>query len=115
MTSANKRNIIILLAIVLVIMIVPLILSPTAEFGGSDDAGSGVVSDIIGSEYEPWFTPVAETAIGGEIPGELESLLFCVQTGIGVGILFFFIGKFSERTRWEKETGKTLNKKKKTK
>jgi cobalt/nickel transport protein len=47
--------------------------------------------------------------INGEIPGEVESLMFCLQTGIGVGVIFFFIGKFSERTKWEKTTGKKLN------
>jgi cobalt/nickel transport protein len=40
-----------------------------------------------------------ETWIGGELPGEVESLLFCVQTGIGVGILCFFMGRFVERTK----------------
>ena len=33
-----------------------------------------------------------ENLIGGEIPGEIESLIFCVQTGIGVGILAFCFG-----------------------
>ena len=44
-----------------------------------------------------------EKAIGGELPGEVESLLFCVQTGIGVGILFFFLGRFVERKKLGKE------------
>lgn len=37
-----------------------------------------------------------------EIPGEVESLLFCVQTGIGVGIIAFLLGRFVERTKQEK-------------
>jgi cobalt/nickel transport protein len=49
--------------------------------------------------YEPWFEPVMETIIGGELPGEIESLLFCLQTGIGVGILAFCIGRFYERSK----------------
>ena len=115
MSSTNKRNILILLVIVLIIVVIPLILLPGAEFEGSDDGGSDVVSEVTGTEYEPWFTPVAETVLGGEIPGEIETLLFTVQTGIGVGILFFFIGKFSERTRREKETGQRIDEKKKIK
>ncbi|MNI58667.1 cobalt transport protein CbiN [compost metagenome] len=43
-----------------------------------------------------------ERWIGGEIPGETESLLFCVQTAIGVGIIAFFMGRFVERTKKEK-------------
>ncbi|WKY44132.1 cobalt transport protein CbiN [Eubacteriaceae bacterium ES2] len=109
MTTANKKTILILLAIVFLIALVPLFLLQGAEFGGSDDAGSQVVSEITGTEYQPWFTPVLENWIGGEIPGEVESLMFCLQTGIGVGVIFFFIGKFSERTKWEKKTGKKFN------
>ena len=28
------------------------------------------------TDYEPWFTPVLETVIGGEIPGEAESYVY---------------------------------------
>ena len=30
---------------------------------------------------------------------EVESLLFCIQTGIGVGIVAFFMGRFVERKK----------------
>ncbi|WP_330586537.1 energy-coupling factor ABC transporter substrate-binding protein [Aminipila terrae] len=99
----TKSKVIILLIIVLLIAVVPLFALKGAEFGGSDDAGSVAISKITGTEYKPWFTPVLETAIGGELPGEIESLLFCVQTGIGVGILAFFMGRLVERTKHEKE------------
>lgn len=99
--SKTKRTVITLLLIVVLIAVIPLFVLKGAEFGGSDDAGSEVVSEITGDEYEPWFTPVMETWIGGELPGEVESLLFCVQTGIGVGILAFFMGRFVERTKQE--------------
>ena len=49
-----------------------------------------------------------ETAIGGELPGEIQSLLFCVQTGIGVGVLAFFMGRFVERTKKENQGIKTI-------
>jgi len=97
----TKNKVTILLIIAVLIAVIPFLTLKGAEFGGSDDAGSEVVSSITGTEYEPWFTPVLENMIGGEIPGEIESLLFCVQTGIGVGILAFFMGRFVERHKWE--------------
>jgi len=57
------------------------------------------VVEEISPDYEPWATPVLENAIGGELPGEVESLLFCVQTGIGVGVIAFFVGRFYERKK----------------
>ena len=54
----------------------------------------------VDSSYEPWATPILETIIGGELPGEVESLFFCIQTGIGVGIIAFIMGRFVERRKW---------------
>jgi len=85
--SRNTKTVLALLAAVLVLAVVPFFLAPGAEFGGSDDAGSRMVEEIQGEAYEPWFTPVLETLLGGELPGEIESLLFCIQTGVGVGVL----------------------------
>lgn len=99
----NTTLVIVLLILVAAIIIVPLFALKGAEFGGSDDAGSQMVEEIQG-EYEPWFTPVFETALDGEIPGEIESLLFCVQTGIGVGIVAFFMGRFVERKKYEESS-----------
>lgn len=104
--TKTKRTVILLLVIAILIAIIPLFALKGAEFGGSDDAGSQVVSEITGEEYQPWFTPVLETMIGGELPGEVESLIFCVQTGIGVGVLAFFMGRFVERTKIEKKQAK---------
>ncbi|MFW2487932.1 energy-coupling factor ABC transporter substrate-binding protein [Clostridium chromiireducens] len=104
--SKTKKIVISLLIIAVLIAVIPLFTLKGAEFGGSDDAGSKVVSEITGTEYKPWFTPVMETWIGGELPGEVESLLFCVQTGIGVGVIAFFMGRFVERNKIEKEKNK---------
>ena len=101
--TQTKKTVIGLLLVAVLIAVVPLFMLKGAEFGGSDDAGSVAISEITGSEYEPWFTPVMETAIGGELPGEIESLLFCVQTGIGVGILAFCMGRLYERKKLGKE------------
>ena len=97
--SKNTKTVLILLAVVVLIAFVPLFALKDAEFGGSDDAGSVMVEEVHG-EYEPWFTPVLETMIGGELPGEVESLMFCIQTGIGVGIIAFILGRFVERKKW---------------
>ncbi|WP_411678805.1 energy-coupling factor ABC transporter substrate-binding protein [Clostridium thailandense] len=105
--SKNKKKVIALLVIAALIALVPLFTLRGAEFGGSDDAGSKVVSQITGNQYKPWATPVMEKWIGGELPGEIESLLFCVQTGIGVGVVAFFMGRLVERKKQESQKGKT--------
>lgn len=100
--SKNTKTVLALLLLTALIIVVPVVALKGAEFGGSDDAGSVMVEEIAGS-YEPWFAPVLETMLGGELPGELESLLFCIQTGIGVGIIAFFMGRFVERRKWADE------------
>lgn len=97
--SKTKKTVVALIIAAVLIAFVPLFALKGAEFGGSDDAGSGMVEQIAGN-YEPWFTPVLETAIHGELPGEVESLLFCLQTGIGVGIIAFLMGRLVEREKW---------------
>ena len=97
-----KKMIMITILAVFLIALVPLFMLKDAEFGGSDDAGSVVVEEV-NSSYEAWATPVFERLIGGELPGEVESLFFCIQTGIGVGIIAFIMGRFVERKKWMKE------------
>lgn len=92
----NKKTVIILLTIAALIIFVPLFAIKGAEFKGSDDAGSVAVEEITG-KYKPWFTPVLEQALNGELPGEIESLLFCIQTGIGTSIIAFCLGRLVER------------------
>lgn len=104
MTRKNKLIVAALLLLCLVLAVAPVFARRGAAFGGSDDAGSTMAEEITGKTYEPWFTPVAEQLLGGELPGEVESLLFCVQTGIGVGVIAFFMGRFVERKKHERET-----------
>ncbi|WP_122788566.1 energy-coupling factor ABC transporter substrate-binding protein [Intestinibacillus sp. Marseille-P6563] len=103
MTKSNKKKVIVLLIIAVLLIVVPVIALPGATFGGSDDAGSVMVEEVTGQAYEPWYTPVLEQFLGGELPGELESLLFCVQTGIGVGIIAFFLGRWVERKKHDRD------------
>lgn len=105
--TKTKKKVITLLIIAGLIALIPLFTLKGAAFGGSDDAGSKVVAQITGTDYKPWATPVMEKWIGRKLPGEIESLLFCVQTGIGVGVLAFFMGRFVERNKIEKLKNKT--------
>ena len=100
--TKNQKITTVSLIVVALLVLVPLFALPGAEFGGSDDAGSQMVEQIRGEEYEPWFTPVLEQVIGGELPGEVESLFFCLQTGIGVGVLAFGFGYLVGRNRERK-------------
>ena len=101
--SKNTKTVLILLVIAVLIAVVPLFARKGASFGGSDDAGSVMVEEVRGASYEPWSTPVLENLLGGELPGEVESLIFCVQTGIGVGIIAFCMGRLVERKKWMKK------------
>ena len=98
--SKNTKTVLIMLVVVALIAIVPLFALKDAEFGGSDDAGSQMISEIQGEEYEPWFTPVLVSSLGGDLPGVVEIMIFCLQTGIGVGIIAFVMGRFVERKKW---------------
>ena len=95
MSKKNKTLVLVLLLAVVLLAAVPFLAL-------KDDAGSVMVEEIHG-EYEPWFTPVLEEFLGKEIPGEVESLLFCVQTGIGVGIIAFCMGRLVERKKWQND------------
>ena len=99
--KSNKGLVIALIIACFLIALVPLFALKGAEFGGSDDAGGEMISEVIEQDYEPWFTPILETMLGGELPGEVESLMFCLQTGIGVGIIAFVMGRLVERKKWQ--------------
>lgn len=98
--SRNTKIVLVSLLAVIVLAFMPLFAVKDAEFGGSDDAGSVKVEEVAGKEYEPWFTPVLEQIIGGELPGEVESLFFCIQTGIGVGVLAYGFGYLVARKKY---------------
>lgn len=96
-----KKKVIAAIIAVILIALVPLFVLKSAEFGGADDAASTVVEEV-NSEYKPWETPILEKILGRELPSEVESLFFCVQTGIGVGIIAFIMGRLVERKKWTK-------------
>lgn len=104
MKKSNSKKIlaIVLIVVAIAIALIPLFALKGAEFGGSDDAGSKMVEKVTGSTYEPWFKPVLESLIGGELPSEMESLFFCIQTGIGVGIIAYGFGYLVARKKYRK-------------
>ncbi len=106
--TKNAKIAVIIIACILLIALVPLFALKGAGFGGSDDAGSQMITQVLGEEYVPWFTPILETAINGELPGEVESLFFCIQTGIGVGILAYCFGYLVARKKYSGEKNSTL-------
>jgi cobalt/nickel transport protein len=99
----RKTTVVILIALTALVMLFPLFWLQGAEFGGSDGQGGEMVEEITGDEFEPWFEPVLESLIGGELPGEMETLFFCIQTGIGVGIIAYCFGYLAARKKHGKE------------
>lgn len=98
--SKNQKIAAASLLAVAVIALFPLFALRGADFGGSDDAGSRMAETIRGEGCEPWFTPVLERLTGGELPGEVETLFFCLQTGLGVGVLSFGFGYLAARKKY---------------
>lgn len=98
--SKKAKWMLVMLAAALLIAFVPLAVLRNADFGGSDDAGSEMVEEVTGESYEPWFTPILEQFLGGELPGEVESLMFCIQTGIGVGVIAYGFGYLTARKKY---------------
>jgi cobalt/nickel transport system permease protein len=92
---------------VIIIALVPIMVLSDADFEGADGAASGMVGEIFeeihAEEFEPWAEPLIEMFLGDELPGEIESLLFCLQTGIGVGVIAFSFGKLNERRKKEEK------------
>jgi cobalt/nickel transport protein len=76
-----------LLGLAALIVAAPLALVPNAEFGGTDDAARGMVSESH-PDYRPWAFPLWEP------PGkEVESLLFAGQAALGAGVVGYAIGR----------------------
>lgn len=95
--SLKKINLILLLAVV-VLTAAPFFIHPQgSEFGGADDQGP----DLIQKEhpgYQVWFQPVWEPP-----SGEIESLLFALQAGIGAGIIGYILGYMKARKLYAQE------------
>lgn len=96
----STKTVALLIALIMLLVFGPLFLQKGAQFEGSDGAGSEMVNEVAGGEYKPWFEPVLERMIGGELPGEVETLFFCIQTGIGVGVIAYCFGYLVARKKY---------------
>lgn len=84
--KSNAKQNIILLVLAGVLICLPLIINPRAEYGGADGEAEGLITEI-NPEYEPWFSSIYEPP-----SGEIESLLFSTQAALGAGIIGYFLG-----------------------
>jgi cobalt/nickel transport protein len=66
-------------------------------FGGSDDQACEAIGKIDPS-YKPWFKPLWEPP-----SGEIESLLFGLQSAVGAGALCYALGYWRGRRRSKDE------------
>lgn len=82
--TRNKNILLLILTVILII--IPLILNSTAEYGGADGEAESLISEI-NPNYKPWFNSLYEPP-----SGEIESLLFSTQAAIGAGIIGYFLG-----------------------
>jgi cobalt/nickel transport protein len=96
----RTTTVIILIILAVLIALVPIFILPGAEFEGSDGQGTEMIYEVTDDGYEAWFDPILEILIGGEIPAEMETLFFCIQTGIGVGILAFGFGYLAAKKKY---------------
>lgn len=59
----------------------------TGEAFGSSDVQAGEVVEELRPDYQPWFSPLWEPP-----SGEIESLLFGLQSAVGAGLLCYALG-----------------------
>lgn len=94
--TRNTKSVLVLLIIIVAIAVIPLLTITDSEFGGTDGAAEEVIA-VIDPDYVPW----AESIL---VPpgGETESLLFCLQAGIGSGVFCFGLGYLVARKKFQK-------------
>lgn len=86
MKRSTSLTTLFLIAAVIALAIIPLLLNPTAEFGGADGAASDAIAEIDPT-VQPWFQPLWSPP-----GGETESLLFALQAALGAGFIGYFFG-----------------------
>lgn len=83
--KTSRKNLILFL-MVIALVIIPLVISGDAEFGGADGQAADAVSEM-NPEYTPWFE-----SLWSPPSGEIESLLFAVQASLGAGVIAYYFG-----------------------
>jgi cobalt/nickel transport protein len=64
------------------------------EWRGADSQAEGVISDLTGGTYIPWFQSIYTPP-----SSEIESLLFALQAAIGSLIIGYFLGYYRAMAR----------------
>jgi cobalt/nickel transport protein len=82
-----KRNLLLLLAVVALVVGPLMYHGDKASFTGSDDQAEEMITKIDPT-YQPWFSPIWEPP-----SGEIESLLFALQAALGAGLLGYYFGR----------------------
>ncbi|CCG07435.1 energy-coupling factor ABC transporter substrate-binding protein [Pararhodospirillum photometricum] len=92
----------IIFALVVGILLLPLLMPSLkdAEFSGADSQAEGVIT-ALAPDYQPWFESLWEPP-----SGEIESLLFALQAGLGAGILGYVLGFHRGRAGKDHTTGR---------
>jgi len=85
-TSKTKTQNIVLLILFALLIIVPLFMNPSAEYGGSDGNAELQINEISPS-YTPWFEPLWEPP-----SGEIESLMFTLLAVMGSSTIAYYLG-----------------------
>ena len=70
------------------------------QWSGADSQAEGVISDLTGGAYKPWYSSIYEPP-----SGEIESLLFALQAAIGSLIIGYFLGYYRAMARAKAEKG----------
>ncbi len=92
--KSNVKTVLILLLLCVLIAVIPLVLIRDSEFGGADGLAEEAIAEIT-PDYEPWAQSIIE------LPGgETESLLFCLQAGLGAGVLGYGFGYLVSRKKY---------------
>ena len=90
-----KKSVIVVLLLLLcaLIAVFPLVMVKNSEFGGADGAAEEAVQKVD-PDYESILEPPG---------GETESLLFCLQAGLGAGVLGFGFGWLAARKKYRND------------
>ena len=59
------------------------------EWSGADSQAEGVISNLTGGTYIPWFQSIYQPP-----SSEIESLLFALQAAMGSLIIGYFLGYY---------------------
>jgi len=88
--NRTRRNLL-LLAAAVVICALPLLLTPSAGFVGTDNQATEAIGELA-PDYQPWAEPLLQ-------PGaEAERLLFAAQATAGLTFIgYYLIGRHRRR------------------